>query len=280
MSISSLASFGTALRTKGGTWRSGRVQARAAVKRRLSVWPLFRLLGFSVKPGFLLVPREPPVWGHRDARVAHRSQQGSFPRVRTQEFHPQEPTPMGNRDSNLTAQPAPGRALAVTLQATPLLPANENRGPLWNLRSLGRAGSAPGWSNATGRLINSQLRRGRVRLLCTRCWFPLSTFTSHSPNSSVFFKSWRISFIVLSSSLFYSFLSSQLSMQEKEASPHGFLPRFQHFATQAIHVGQEPEQWTSQAVVPPISLSTTFKQGAPGQHSVSWVCLGRSSVGR
>uniref|UniRef100_A0AC11BRW6 Cystathionine gamma-lyase n=1 Tax=Ovis aries TaxID=9940 RepID=A0AC11BRW6_SHEEP len=56
-------------------------------------------------------------------------------------------------------------------------------------------------------------------------------------------------------------------MQEKEASPHGFLPRFQHFATQAIHVGQEPEQWTSQAVVPPISLSTTFKQGAPGQHS-------------
>ncbi|XP_007471703.1 PREDICTED: cystathionine gamma-lyase isoform X3 [Lipotes vexillifer] len=55
-------------------------------------------------------------------------------------------------------------------------------------------------------------------------------------------------------------------MQEKDASPHGFLPRFQHFATQAIHVGQEPEQWTSQAVVPPISLSTTFKQGAPGRH--------------
>lgn len=56
-------------------------------------------------------------------------------------------------------------------------------------------------------------------------------------------------------------------MQEKDASPYGFQPRFQHFATQAIHVGQEPEQWTSQAVVPPISLSTTFKQEAPGQHS-------------
>uniref|UniRef100_A0A2K5RA85 Cystathionine gamma-lyase n=1 Tax=Cebus imitator TaxID=2715852 RepID=A0A2K5RA85_CEBIM len=56
-------------------------------------------------------------------------------------------------------------------------------------------------------------------------------------------------------------------MQEKDASSHGFLPRFQHFATQAIHVGQEPEQWTSRAVVPPISLSTTFKQEAPGQHS-------------
>ncbi|KAK2107172.1 hypothetical protein P7K49_016686 [Saguinus oedipus] len=56
-------------------------------------------------------------------------------------------------------------------------------------------------------------------------------------------------------------------MQEKDASSHGFLPHFQHFATQAIHVGQEPEQWTSRAVVPPISLSTTFKQEAPGQHS-------------
>lgn len=77
-----------------------------------------------------------------------------------------------------------------------------------------------------------------------------------------------------------SFLLSQFSMQEKDVSPRGFLPTFQHFATQAIHVGQEPEQWTSRAVVPPISLSTTFKQGAPGQHSVSWVCLGRSRDGR
>uniref|UniRef100_A0A4X1UCW8 Cystathionine gamma-lyase n=1 Tax=Sus scrofa TaxID=9823 RepID=A0A4X1UCW8_PIG len=56
-------------------------------------------------------------------------------------------------------------------------------------------------------------------------------------------------------------------MQEKDVSSHGFLPRFQHFATQAIHAGQEPEQWASKAVVPPISLSTTFKQEAPGQHS-------------
>ncbi|XP_017735577.1 PREDICTED: cystathionine gamma-lyase isoform X1 [Rhinopithecus bieti] len=56
-------------------------------------------------------------------------------------------------------------------------------------------------------------------------------------------------------------------MQEKDASSQGFLPHFQHFATQAIHVGQEPEQWTSRAVVPLISLSTTFKQEAPGQHS-------------
>merc|ERR1711931_32709 len=37
----------------------------------------------------------------------------------------------------------------------------------------------------------------------------------------------------------------------------------QHFATKALHSGQEPEQWNSMAVVPPISLSTTFKQDAP-----------------
>lgn len=49
----------------------------------------------------------------------------------------------------------------------------------------------------------------------------------------------------------------------------GFLPPFKHFATSAIHAGQEPEQWRSGAVVPPISLSTTFKQRAPGEHTVS-----------
>lgn len=81
-------------------------------------------------------------------------------------------------------------------------------------------------------------------------------------------------------SRFFSSLLSRFSMQEKDASSQGFLPHFQHFATQAIHVGQEPEQWTSRAVVPLISLSTTFKQAAPGQHSVSWVCLGLSTVGR
>ena len=36
-----------------------------------------------------------------------------------------------------------------------------------------------------------------------------------------------------------------------------------HFATKALHVGQEPEQWNSMAVVPQISLSTTFKQDGP-----------------
>ncbi|KAM8805731.1 cystathionine gamma-lyase-like [Eudromia elegans] len=56
-------------------------------------------------------------------------------------------------------------------------------------------------------------------------------------------------------------------MEEGGSSSAGYLPRFAHFATQAIHAGQEPEQWRSAAVVPPLSLSTTFKQRAPGQHS-------------
>ncbi|KAM4547840.1 cystathionine gamma-lyase [Odontesthes bonariensis] len=47
----------------------------------------------------------------------------------------------------------------------------------------------------------------------------------------------------------------------------GFRTAFKSFATEAIHVGQEPEQWTSMAVVPPISLSTTFKQHSPGNHA-------------
>ncbi|XP_041357148.1 cystathionine gamma-lyase-like [Gigantopelta aegis] len=42
---------------------------------------------------------------------------------------------------------------------------------------------------------------------------------------------------------------------------------FPHFATDAIHAGQEPEQWKSMAVVPPISLATTFKQFAPAEHA-------------
>nr|XP_021519229.1 cystathionine gamma-lyase [Meriones unguiculatus] len=54
---------------------------------------------------------------------------------------------------------------------------------------------------------------------------------------------------------------------QKDSSSSGFLPSFQHFATQAIHVGQEPEQWNSRAVVLPISLATTFKQDFPGQSS-------------
>lgn len=47
----------------------------------------------------------------------------------------------------------------------------------------------------------------------------------------------------------------------------GFHKVYKSFATDAIHIGQEPEQWKSMAVVPPISLSTTFKQNGPGNHA-------------
>uniref|UniRef100_A0A8C4QBU3 Cystathionine gamma-lyase n=1 Tax=Eptatretus burgeri TaxID=7764 RepID=A0A8C4QBU3_EPTBU len=44
------------------------------------------------------------------------------------------------------------------------------------------------------------------------------------------------------------------------------MSRSHGFATLAMHAGQDAEQWRSCAVVPPISLATTFKQHAPGQH--------------
>jgi len=43
----------------------------------------------------------------------------------------------------------------------------------------------------------------------------------------------------------------------------GFRKNDESFATKALHAGQEPEQWSSMAVIPPISLSTTFKQYGP-----------------
>lgn len=49
-------------------------------------------------------------------------------------------------------------------------------------------------------------------------------------------------------------------------SSEDFKP-FPHFSTNALHVGQDPSQWASRAVVPPISLSTTFKQDEPGVHA-------------
>lgn len=49
---------------------------------------------------------------------------------------------------------------------------------------------------------------------------------------------------------------------------NGFLPVPKNFMTRAIHVGQEPEQWKSMAVIPPISMSTTFKQYGPGEFEV------------
>lgn len=42
------------------------------------------------------------------------------------------------------------------------------------------------------------------------------------------------------------------------------LPAFESIGTIAVHAGQEPDGVTG-AVIPPLSLSTTFKQTSPGQ---------------
>ncbi|KAI9564460.1 hypothetical protein GHT06_008199 [Daphnia sinensis] len=49
-------------------------------------------------------------------------------------------------------------------------------------------------------------------------------------------------------------------------STNGFRDQDPSFATKIIHVAQEPEQWSDgNPVVMPISLSTTYKQEAPGK---------------
>lgn len=48
---------------------------------------------------------------------------------------------------------------------------------------------------------------------------------------------------------------------------------FPHFSTDALHAGQDPDQWNCKAVVPLISLSTTFKQEGPGKHAVSFIAF-------
>lgn len=48
----------------------------------------------------------------------------------------------------------------------------------------------------------------------------------------------------------------------------GFKSNDSTFSTRAIHKGVEPEKWNSMAVVPPISMATTFKQDGPAQFKV------------
>ncbi|GFY40852.1 cystathionine gamma-lyase [Trichonephila inaurata madagascariensis] len=42
-------------------------------------------------------------------------------------------------------------------------------------------------------------------------------------------------------------------------------PPVAQFATRAIHAGQDPNKWKHKAVIPPISLATTFQQFAPAE---------------
>lgn len=62
-------------------------------------------------------------------------------------------------------------------------------------------------------------------------------------------------------------MSSEKITNGIERAEDGFRAQPKGFATKAIHVGQDAEQWKSRAVVPPISMSTTFKQFGPAKHS-------------
>lgn len=59
-------------------------------------------------------------------------------------------------------------------------------------------------------------------------------------------------------------LSAPLQKADKDDEYDREIPGIR-FETDAIHVGQEPERWPGQAVVPPISMATTFKQLEPGK---------------
>jgi len=78
------------------------------------------------------------------------------------------------------------------------------------------------------------------------------------------------SFLYFSSTTYSTFIVLSVKSREEERTWHqidlkmeGYRKNDSHFATKALHVGQEPEQWTSMSVVPPISLATTFKQDGP-----------------
>lgn len=45
----------------------------------------------------------------------------------------------------------------------------------------------------------------------------------------------------------------------------GYLPEPKGFSTKAIHSGTDPDKWDSMCIVPPIVLSTTFKQYGPAE---------------
>jgi cystathionine gamma-lyase len=75
-----------------------------------------------------------------------------------------------------------------------------------------------------------------------------------------------ISFILISFRLRYQMEGEQSASPKNEENIkdiRGILGT--RIETDALHVGQEPERWPGHAVVPPISMATTFKQLEPGK---------------
>lgn len=53
--------------------------------------------------------------------------------------------------------------------------------------------------------------------------------------------------------------------QQIQLENEGFLSEDLRFATKAIHSGYKPGEYGSWAIIPPICMSTTFKQTGPGE---------------
>lgn len=72
-------------------------------------------------------------------------------------------------------------------------------------------------------------------------------------------------------SLALCFVAVYFSLKFKKKMS-GFRTQPKGFATKCLHVGQDPEQWEHKAVVPPLVMSTTFKQPvATGEPIVSQI---------
>ncbi|CAF3454900.1 unnamed protein product [Rotaria sp. Silwood1] len=63
---------------------------------------------------------------------------------------------------------------------------------------------------------------------------------------------------------YLSSTSQKIDKNEENKKYHKEIQE-KHFETNAICVGQEAEQWPGHAVIPPISMATTFKQLEPGK---------------
>lgn len=153
----------------------------------------------------------------------------------TQEFRLREPTPRGSIDSRFTPLSAPGRAVPATLQATPPLPANEERGPRRGGRSLGLAGSACGERQPAGRLLKWEPLSPGVRLLSA---LPAGwrVFSARALGSCVPFQALSHQFLVFSSSLF------SLSLLRSSACRNKTPPRM--VSSLASHISpRRPSTW-------------------------------------
>jgi cystathionine gamma-lyase len=66
-------------------------------------------------------------------------------------------------------------------------------------------------------------------------------------------------------------ISNGVSKDVTNDNDQSYDPKYSsfQFATRSIRAGQEPSQWKSRAVVPPISMSTTFEQYSPAETAVS-----------